>query len=176
MPWTAEARVLLAANKVPGRLRAYIDIEYNGGFGINVVEITSRVIGWGELERSTSAVDQNYVTANFVLRVDNGDLYFTPNLMAGGRARVSNVWSIRPSGEAAPTACRLYIDFEIRLADGSWESARMLRGRITDFNIPDSGGPAFEMIVADQLISKLDIILTRADGKTAKRDGIYHDP
>jgi len=165
MGWSAEAQAILLSNHIEGRLRCYVDVEYSGAYGLNVVEVTDRVIDWGELERASSAIDQNFNTCQIIIRFRNDDSYLTPNFMSGGRDRIVNVWSVRPSGEADYKDCKLYVDFELKLASGSWESLRLVRGKIADLNLMDERGPACELVVKDTFMDALDKKLTIQDGE-----------
>ena len=169
MGWSAEAQAILASNHIEGRLRCYIDVEYGGAWGLNIVEVTDRVIAWGELERSSLAIDQNFNTCQIILRFRNDDSYFTPNFMSGGRDQIVNVWSERPVDEADYKACKLYVDFEVKLSDGSWESLRLVRGKISDMNLMDDTGPACELVIKDTFMDAFDKKLTLQDG-----DGGYY--
>jgi len=163
MGWSAEAQTILTSNHIEGRLRAYIDVKYGGAYGVDIVEVTDRVIEWGEIERATSAIDQNFNTCQIITRFRNDDAYFTPNFMAGARDQIANVWTCMAT-EADYKDCNLYIDFEIKLSGGSWESIRMVRGRIADMNLTDDKGPACELVVKDIALSALDTVLTLTDG------------
>jgi len=178
MGWSAEAQTILESNHIEGRLRCYIDVEYGGAWGLNVVEVTNRVIAWGEIERATSAIDKNFNTCQIIIRFRNDDSYLTPNFMSGGRDRISNVWSVRPSGEADYKDCKLYVDFEIKLSSGTWESLRLVRGKISDMNLMDDTGPACELVIKDTFMDALDKKLTLQDGDggyftTTWHPGVY---
>jgi hypothetical protein len=169
MGWSAEAQAIFASNHIDGRLRAYIDVEYLGAYGLNVIEVTSRIIDWGDLERSSSAIDQNFNICEIIIRLRNDDAYLTPNFMAGSRDQIANVWRERTSGEADYKDCKFYIDLEVRLASGAWESVRLVRGKISDLNLIDDTGPACEFVVKNILMDALDKKLTMLDG-----DGGYY--
>lgn len=165
MPWSAEAKAILESGTVEGKKTAWIYVEYLGAFSDAYrYDVTTRVLDWGDLERGTSAIDQNFNTVQLILRLQNFDSYLTPNFMAGGRTQIANVWSFRPVGEAHFRDCRVYIDFSVRLSDRSWETIRMMRGSIADLNLTDDGGPICELILKDITFDALDKTLTLADG------------
>ena len=167
MNWTSAAQMAMQESTYVARWRAYLDIEYAGGHGLNVIEITSRVLAWGQIERSTSAIDKSWSINPVSIKLRNSDSYFTPNLFAGARDIISNVWRMRPVGEADARDCRLYIDLEIMLPSGTTETKRMFRGQISSLNFMDGGsGPVCELSAKDMLIDALDRTFTLDDGET----------
>jgi hypothetical protein len=167
MGWSTEAKAILTSRHVEGRLRCYVDVEYSGSYGVSIVELTDRVVDWGEIERASTAIEKNFNTCQNTIRLRNDDAYLTPNFMSGGRDRIENVWSERPSGEAAYRDCRFYIDLEIKLASGSWEAVRLMSGMISDLNLMDEKGPVCELSITDEFLKAFDEVLTLEDGEYA---------
>ena len=167
MGWSAEALAILDSGTVNGKVTATIDVECATGlYGVSLQDVTSRVLDMGELTRATSAIDQNFNTTQIILRLQNIDGYFTPNFMSGSRDKINNIWRVRtpPSSEAHFRDCRVYIDFALKLADGTWETKRLSSGTIADLNLLDHGGPICELVVKDTMFDAFDVTLGMPDG------------
>lgn len=170
MGWSAEALAILASGTVSAEIVVTIDVEYHvvgspPAYGTNLNDVSSRVIDVGDLVRASSIIDQNSNTTQAVLRLQNADAYFTPNVMAGGRTQIVNVWNkLRPAGEAKPSDCRVYVDLALRLASGAIETVRLSSGAIADINLSDSNGPVAELVVKDTMLDAFDRTLGFEDG------------
>lgn len=173
--WTDEAEAALQSNTCFTRAKAYIDVEQNGtgSYGVNVIDITDYVLRFDEIERASLAVDKNYQVKAYTLAVNNDTNYFTPNLMSGARTDVTNIWQSRPSGEAEPRMCRLYIKLAVTVAgnpsgspptDSSVEEQTIYRGKILDLNFIIGADVQCEITARDDFLDALDVVLASSEG------------
>lgn len=167
MGWTSAVVLALASRKCASKWTVYIDVEQDGTgvYGVQVIDVSDYVLNVGKIERSTMACDRDWNVTPNVTTVDNGTAYFTRNLMVGHTAKIPNIWSTRPSGEADARDCRLYIDLTLTPETGTAETKRMFEGKILSVNPMENGAEAScEIESRSFLLDPLDTVLKIGDG------------